>query len=112
MPRGIYAHKSRPLPERFWSKVEKTDACWLWRGGVKPNGYGRFVIGHSTQVYAHRFAWELTNGAVADGLFVCHHCDTPLCVRPDHLFLGTHTENMRDMLAKGRHFTPWRRRTA
>lgn len=89
---------------RFWQKVEKTESCWLWRSSMR-NGYGilRTPHGQSHKVfYAHRFVWELTYGPIPDGLCVCHHCDVQLCVRPDHLFLGTIADNNRDMLEKGR----------
>ena len=55
---------------------------------------------------AHRYSWELLVGPIPDGLILCHHCDTPLCVRPDHLFAGTHVDNIRDMFAKGRNGDP------
>lgn len=97
-------HKSHilPLAERFWSFVLKTDTYWLWQGGRNSNGYGHFTLTGKQQSPSHRVAFELTYGMILPGLFCCHHCDTPLCVRPDHLFLGTHTDNMRDMAHKGR----------
>lgn len=88
--------------DRFWSKVEKTQSCWLWTAAKDPNGYGR-VNREGRTVLAHRAAWELEHGeAPPDGLCVCHQCDVPACVRPEHLFLGTQADNLRDMGAKGR----------
>lgn len=90
---------------RFWTKVAKSDdpnACWLWTGGTDGWGYGMLtgVKGRVT-----RLSWKLHRGAIPDGLQVCHNCptgDNPLCVNPNHLWLGTFKENMQDKLTKGR----------
>ena len=93
----------RPLEERFWEKVEKTNGCWLWTARKNPGGYGWFRVDETRgSVLAHRMAYELTHGPLPDGMFACHHCDNPACVRPDHLFLGTDQDNKADMTHKGR----------
>lgn len=95
----------RDETERFWEKVEKTDACWIWQSTTDEDGYGFFKVRQPTvrMWRAHRYSWVLHFGPIPSGLFVCHHCDTPPCVRPDHLFLGTALHNNRDSIAKGRH---------
>lgn len=92
--------------KRFWEKVEKTSGCWLWKASKRNKGYGAFVWadkkGKIIQGRAHRFSFELKNGKIKQGLCVLHKCDTPACVNPCHLFLGTKKENNIDMFKKGR----------
>ena len=102
MPTGTY---TRPTTvERFWGKVKKTDSCWLWTGS-RQGKYGYLHQGsHSVRspIRPHRFSWEIHFGKIPEGLWVLHHCDVPLCVRPDHLFLGDRKANMLDAARKGR----------
>lgn len=104
-----------PFKERFWSFVDKNGPtvrsdigqCWDWTGGKIADGYGRFRTGvadygRRAMILAHRLSWEFENGPVADAIEVCHICDRPSCVRPSHLFLGTHQENMIDAAKKCR----------
>lgn len=87
--------------KKFYDRVQITDGCWIWIGGVSVAGrpvlytYGR---GHR----AHRFSYETFVGPIPDGLYVCHHCDNILCVNPWHLFVGTQDDNMKDMKVKDR----------
>lgn len=89
--------------ERFWAKVDRRgpDECWPWIGATNNRGYGQFWYGGGQRL-SHRIAWLLLRGPVGD-LFVLHRCDNPICVNPAHLFLGTHQDNMQDMVTKGRH---------
>ena len=92
------------IQERFDSKyIKDSSGCWLWQACKDRDGYGQLqVAGRS--IGAHRVSWELTNGPIPEGLYVCHHCDITNCVNPDHLFIGTNTDNMRDKVNKGRDF--------
>src|SRR3990167_11268090 len=94
-------HDSMIDSSAFWSRVRVSPDCWIWTGTIYSTGYG-IVWNRGHREGAHRVAYALSIGAIPDGMFVCHHCDTPACVRPDHLFLGTHDDNMRDAFLKGR----------
>ena len=98
-----------PLAERFERFVDKStdpSGCWLWTGTViATSGYGQIWSGggDGKMISAHRAAWELAYGPIPDGLCVCHICDRKICVNHSHLFLGTHLDNVTDMIQKGRH---------
>jgi hypothetical protein len=93
----------RPLPP-FWENVDKTGDCWLWTASLRGAGYGQVRYKGKQQI-AHRVAWILTHGPIPDGMLVRHKCDVLRCVRPDHLELGTHADNTRDMDERGRRGT-------
>lgn len=102
--RCFYVHK-RAHPEEFqlserefWDRVQKTSGCWFYMGPTRgQRGYGAWK-----SEYAHRFSWRIAHGPIPKGLFVLHRCDNTKCVRPDHLWLGTHEDNMREMKRRGR----------
>jgi hypothetical protein len=98
---GLALPDSQTFEGRFWAKVDRGDSCWLWTGVRDHNGYGQIVQDGKLR-QAHRVAWELANGPIEDGLYVCHQCDVKACVRADHLFLGTQSDNMRDYADKRR----------
>jgi hypothetical protein len=91
------------VKDRFLSKVVITDdGCWNWTAALMPGtGYGVFFM-NKKNVYAHRVAWQLFKGEIAGGLFVLHDCDNKKCVNPEHLHLGTHKDNMREGVVRGR----------
>lgn len=87
--------------QRFVAKIRKTESCWLWTGAKNPDGYGNFRMGDKMQK-AHRASWLLFVGEIGE-LSVLHKCDSPSCVNPKHLFLGTQKDNCLDMVKKKRH---------
>lgn len=95
------------VEQRFWSYVDKSDpsGCWIWKKKLDRNGYGSFQVKINNKWErwrAHRFSWYLAHGEIREGLFVCHVCDNPKCIRVEHLFLGTPKDNVEDMVRKGR----------
>lgn len=98
--------KPQPRDEAFNERYmpEPNSGCWIWIGNANRDGYGLLTGSRKGKPYflAHRVSWEMHKGAIPDGLHVLHRCDMPACVNPDHLFLGTHSENMHDMGRKGR----------
>jgi HNH endonuclease len=89
------------VAERFWAKVEKTDGCWLWNGARYYNGYGAFGLSRQKKgALAHRVAYLLTHGEIPEGQLILHRCDNPPCVRPDHLYAGSYSDNQRDTIAR------------
>lgn len=89
------------IEDYFWSKVIKTNSCWIWTHSKTHQGYGSFAY-NGKRYSAHRFSWELVYGPVLDRKLVCHNCDNPSCVNPKHLFVGSYKDNAADMLLKGR----------
>ncbi len=96
-------YKTRSLKERFLKKIYKTNGCWEWTA-YKNRGYGRINAERppNKKIRAHRLAYELFVGPIPKGMDVLHKCDNPSCVNPNHLFLGTHADNMTDRNLKGR----------
>ena len=93
-----------PIRYRLLAKIDfdATPGCWEWSGAKVQQGYGLIKRKDGAQLRAHRVAYELAYGEIPAGMFVCHRCDNPRCIRPSHLFLGSHDENMADMVIKNR----------
>lgn len=96
--------KRAPLEIRFFEKIIKTETCWIWNAAKDSKGYGRIGMGgrKGKDVFAHRLSYQIHRGEIPVNMLVCHKCDIPACVNPEHLFLGTQTDNMRDCVIKGR----------
>lgn len=100
--KGLPRHYRAPIAELFARHVERRGECWIWVGAIGKHGYGLFNVDRRC-VLAHRVAWQIASGQQAPkGLEICHRCDTPLCVNPAHLFVGTHADNMADGKNKNR----------
>lgn len=99
--------RKRKSFDDFYTPITET-GCWIWLGTSNELGYGRYYLpknseGKSVAVFAHRYSYELYTGILQPGLIVCHKCDIPSCVNPNHMFIGTQADNMNDMVNKGRH---------
>ncbi len=90
------------MEDRFTKFIDKTETCWNWNGYIRRDGYANFKINPTTSELAHRVAYKLWVGEISNDLRVRHKCDNRKCVNPIHLELGTQTDNMRDMVARGR----------
>lgn len=87
---------------RLWYYVKQENECWIWQGALNYRGYGKFSMKSDKNISAHRASYLIFNGPIIQGLFVCHTCDNPKCVNPDHLWLGSAMDNYKDSIKKGR----------
>ncbi len=106
-----YGHcgcKKRSLKQRLLDKTVKVEGgCWNWIGFANNKVYGQIGVAGGKLSYAHRVSWEVHKDKIPQGMCVLHNCDNSICVNPDHLFLGTVSDNNADCVAKGRHGNPW-----
>lgn len=93
---------SSDAEQRLWAKTDKTKECWIWLGHKDRDGYGNIRIGERKAMRTHRLSFFLATKIDPIGMFVCHHCDNPSCINPDHLYLGTALENNRDKINRNR----------
>lgn len=93
--------KKASMEERFFQKVNKTNSCWLWTGALNSRGYGSMGVAGKA-ISAHRLSYTWFKGEIPEGMIVCHSCDVPSCVNPDHLWVGSYADNMNDMVNKNR----------
>lgn len=108
--KGQYArfykgHRPTSTPEQLFLKnvtIGQPDECWEWQGYINDSGYGEIRCGTGPLLRAHRVSYEIYKGLIPDGIFVCHSCDNPRCVNPNHLWLGTNADNVHDMDKKSR----------
>jgi len=93
--------KHMSYEQRFLQKVNKTDSCWIWTGATNSRGYGSFRF-NGKSVLSHRFSYQHFNGNIPEGMLICHRCDVPVCVNPEHLWVGSQLDNSNDKYAKNR----------
>lgn len=108
---GLRSHdnikkKRKSFIEKFCLVLNESlvkNSCWIWAKGKDRKGYGQFHFGKHGTYKAHRVSYEIFNGVIPEKMHVCHTCDLPPCVNPDHLWIGTNQDNMKDKMIKGRH---------
>ena len=95
--------KEITIRQKLLQNIKKDkDGCWIWQKGKNNRGYGTISLPHQKKAYAHRVSYEIFKGEIPQGMCVCHKCDVPACVNPEHLFVGSHQDNIRDAWVKGR----------